>query len=102
MTTENEKILEELRLAALEIRMGSVEAILNRLVGATAKTSRSRSNAEKQKLKASLLKKLPYDKNKLDKLTFSELQMLASALGFKSFGIKREEIVKTILSKQKK
>ena len=68
----------------------------------SAKISKGRSNDEKQKIKAGLLKKVPYDKKGLDKLNFSELQMLGSALGIKSFGIKRDEIAKAILSKQKK
>ena len=82
--------------------MASVESQLNILVGSAASKSKKRSTAKKEKIKAGLLKKAPYDRKKLENLKTTEMRMLASALGIKSFGAKREDLIKAILSKQKK
>ena len=100
MTTESKSI--ETRLSALEIRIGAVEALLNNLAGAFSGKTRKKSDAEKDHMKAELLKGVPYDNKKLEKLKMMELKMLSSALGINSFGIKRADITKAILSKQKK
>ena len=100
MTTENKPI--ETRLSALEIRMGAVEALLNNLAGAFSGKTRKMSDVEKSNMKAELLKGVPYDNKKLEKLKTIELKLLASALGINSFGMKRAVIVKAIITKQKK
>jgi len=100
MTNENKPI--ETRLSALEIRMGAVEALLNNLAGAFSGKTRKMSDAEKSHMKAELLKGIPYDNKKLEKLKTTELKLLASALGINSFGMKRAAIVKAIITKQKK
>jgi len=102
MTVGNETDNLKMRLSSMEIRMASVESQLNILVGAAASKSRKRSTAEKEKIKAELLKKAPYDRKKLENLKIIDMKLLASALGIKSFGIKREDLIKGILSKQKK
>jgi hypothetical protein len=102
MTVGSEIDNLKMRLSAMEIRMDSVEAQLNILLGSAAQKSKKRSTAEKEKIKAGLLKKAPYDRRKLDKLKTTEMRMLASAMGIKLFGAKREDLVKAILSKQKK
>jgi len=102
MTTANETTSIDTRLSALEIRMGSVEALLNNLVGSSPRISKKLSNAEKERIRAKLLKGVPYDNKKLEKLTAIELKILASAMEINSFGIKRVDIVMAILSKQKK
>jgi len=102
MTTVNEKQSVDVRVAALEIRIGAVEALLNNLVGASPKISKKISDAEKDRMKAKLLKGVPYDNKKLEKLNSIQLKLLASAMKINSFGMKRVDIVKTILSKQKK
>jgi len=100
MTSENTSI--DTRLSALEIRMGAVEALLNNLSGAFSKKTKKMSDAEKDLMKAELLKGVPYDNKKLEKLKTTELKLLASALEINSFGMKRADIVKSILKKQKK
>lgn len=102
MTVGSEIDNLKMRLSAMEIRMDSVEAQLNILLGSAARKSKKRSTAEKEKIKAGLLKKAPYDSRKLEKLKTTEMRMLASAMGIKLFGAKREDLVKAILSKQKK
>ena len=102
MTTANENTSIDTRLSALEIRMASVEALLNNLAGSSSRKTRKISDAEKDRMKSELLKGVPYDNKKLEKLNSIELKILASALGINSFGMKRVDIVKRILSKQKK
>ena len=102
MTVGSEIDNLKMRLSAMEIRMDSVDAQLNILIGSAARKSNKRSIAEKEKVKAGLLKKAPYDRKKLDRLKTTEMRMLASAMGIKLFGAKREDLVKAILSKQKK
>jgi hypothetical protein len=100
MTTENTST--DTRLSALEIRMASVEALLNNLAGSSSKKSKKMSDVEKGRIRAKLLKGVPYDKKSLEKLTLIELKILASAMKINSFGMKRVDIVKAVLSKQKK
>jgi hypothetical protein len=102
MTVGNEKNNLKMRLSAMEIRMASVESQLNILVGSAARKSKKRSTVEKEKIKAELLKIGPYDRKKLDNLKTTDMRMLASALEIKSFGTRREDLIKAILSKQKK
>jgi hypothetical protein len=102
MTVGNETDNLKMRLSAMEIRMASVESQLNILVGSAASKSRKRSTADKETIKAGLLKKGPYDRKKLESLKTTDMRMLASALGINSFGTKREDLIKAILSKQKK
>ena len=100
----NEKKVD-VRLSALEIRTAALEALVdNLIIGAPgAKVgAKKKSEAEKEKVKADLLKGVPYDQKKLSDLTGAQLKMLASALKVKSFGMKREEIVKAVLGSQKK
>ena len=97
--TENLKV----RLSALEIRMTSVEASLNNYISAAGtKLSKKMSDEEKDQIKKKLLKGVPYDKRKLEKLNLKDLRMLASAIKINSFGINRDDLIKVILSKQKK
>ena len=102
MTTANETTSIDTRLSALEIRIASVEALLNNLAGSSSRKTKKLSNEEKERIKAKLLKGVPYDNKKLEKLNSIKLKILASALGINSFGMKRVDIVKAILSKQKK
>jgi uncharacterized coiled-coil protein SlyX len=102
MTTANETTSIDTRLSALEIRMASVEALLNNLAGASPRKTKKISVEEKDRMKSELLKGVPYDNKKLEKLNSIELKILASALGINSFGMKRVDIVKGVLSKQKK
>ena len=106
MTAVNETNSLEIRLSALEIRMSAAEALLNNLAGASPKASnrpsKKRSSAEKEKIKAELLKGVPYEKKGLDNLKSAELRMLASAVKVNPFGMKRDEIMKGILAAQKK
>ena len=102
MTVGNETDNLKMRLSSMEIRMASVESQLNILVGSAASKSKKHSTADKEKIKAELLKKAPYDRKKLESLKTTDMRMLASALGIKSFGTKREDLIKAILSKQKK
>ncbi len=102
MTVGSETDNLKMRLSAMEIRMASVESQLNILVGSAARKSKKRSTVEKENIKAALLKKAPYDRNKLENLKTTDMRMLASAMGIKSFGTKREDLIKAILSKQKK
>ena len=100
----NEKKVD-VRLSTLEIRTAALEALVNNLtIGAPgAKAgSKKKSDAEKEKMKADLLKGIPYDQKKLMDLPGPQLKILASALKLKSFGMKREEIVKAVLGAQKK
>ena len=68
MTVGSEIDNLKMRLSAMEIHMDSVEAQLNILLGSAARKSKKRSTAEKEKIKAGLLKKAPYDSRKLEKL----------------------------------
>jgi len=102
MTVGSETDNLKMRLSAMEIRMDSVEAQLNILLGSAARKSKKRSTAEKEKIKDRLLKKAPYDRKKLENLKTTDMRMLASALGINSFGAKREDLIKAILSKRKK
>jgi len=100
----NEKKVD-VRLSALEIRTSALEALVNNLtIGAPGVKvgAKKKSDAEKEKMKADLLKGGPYDQKKLMDLTGPQLKTLASALKLKSFGLKREEIVKAVLGAQKK
>ena len=69
MTTSNETTSIDTRLSALEIRMGAVEALLNNLAGSSSRKTKKLSNEEKERIKAKLLKGVPYDNKKLEKLT---------------------------------
>ena len=83
--------------------MASVEASLNNYISAAGtKLSKKMSDVEKDQIKKKLLKRVPYDKRKLEKLNLKDLRMLASAIKINSFGIKRDDLIKVILSKQKK
>lgn len=103
MTIENEKNFGT-RLSAVEIRVSALEGLLNNMIGAASITSKSakKSSTEKEKTKADLLKKVPYEKKALEGLKSAHLKMLASALNLNSFGIKKDELVKNILEAQKK
>ena len=103
MTVKNETNNFITRLSALEIRMASVEASLNNLVGvAGTKKSKKMSVAEKDQMKKRLLRGVPYDKRRIEKLNLTELRMLASVIQINSFGIKRDELINSILTGQKK
>jgi hypothetical protein len=93
------------RLAALEIRISALESLVNNAIGASSsepRPSKKKDASEKEKIKADLLKRVPYDKKALEELGGAKVKMLASALGIKAFGLKQEEIVKAILGAQKK
>ena len=103
MTMGNETENLKVRLSALEVRMASVEALLNNYISAAGtKLSKKMSDVEKDQIKKKLLKRVPYDKRNLEKLNLKDLRMLASAIKINSFGIKRDDLIKVILSKQKK
>ena len=103
MTAGNETENLKVRLSALEVRMASVEALLNNYISsAGTKSSKKMSDVEKDQIKKKLLKRVPYDKRNLEKLNLKDLRMLASAIKINSFGIKRDDLIKVILSKQKK
>jgi hypothetical protein len=105
MNQEMNEKKADVRLSALEIRVTAVEALVNNLtIGAPGVKvgAKKKSDAEKEKMKADLLKGVPYDQKKLSDLTGGQLKMLASALKVKSFGMKREDIVKAVLGVQKK
>ena len=102
VATENDNNVKT-RLSALEIRMASVEALLNNFVsGAGIGKSRKMSEAEKDQVKKKLLAGVPYNKQKLENLNLQELRMLGSALQIKAFGVNRDQLVNAILSGQKK
>lgn len=102
MTIVSENTSIDTRLSALEIRVGAVEALLNNLAGSSPRMSKKLSNEEKERIKAKLLKGIPYDNKKLEKLTSIELKILASTMKINSFGMKRVDLVKAILKQQKK
>lgn len=103
MTMGNETENLKVRLSALEIRMASMEASLHNFAGVVgSRKSKKMTDVEKDQIKKKLLKRGPYDKRKLEKLNLKDLRMLASAIKINSFGIKREDLIKVILSKQKK
>ena len=103
MTVGTETDNLKIRLSAMEIRMASVEALLNNFLGgAGVKKSKKLAGIEKDQIKKKLLAGVPYDKQKLEKLNLKELRMLGSALKISSFGIKRGELINAILSGQKK
>jgi len=102
MSNVNQNSQFETRMSAIEIRIGAIEAILNRVVGSSPNASRKRSDTEKEKVKAELLKGVPYDKAGLEKLSWFELKMLSAAVDIKSFGSNRADLSKAILAKQKK
>ena len=103
MTARNEINNFITRLSALEIRMASVEASLNNLVGVPGtRKSKKMSVTEKDQMKKKLLRGMPYDKRRIEKLNLTELRMLASAIKINSFGIKRDELINAILAGQKK
>ena len=92
----------DVRMSAVEIRMGAIEAIVNQLTTGRNGKSKRLSNAEKSQIKEKLLKNIPYDKKALEALKGPDLKMLASALEINSFGVKRSELIKKIFVKQKK
>jgi hypothetical protein len=105
MTEESKAHNQDIRLSALEIRISAVEALVNKAIGAAqaeSKGLRRKSNVEKDKIKAELLKGVPYDKKALENLKFTELRMLTSAIGISAFGLKRDQMIKSILGAQKK
>ena len=102
MTTGNETDNLKTRISAMEIRMASVEAQLNLMVGSVPRKSKKRSVADKETVKAELLKTAPYDKKRLDDMKINDMKLLASAMGINSFGKKRDALIKAILSAQKK
>ena len=108
---DSEKILmdgdnSKLRLAAVEVRISSVETLLNNLIGSSSiravKVTKKLSSLEKEKIKAKLLEEVPYVKSQLQSIKTKELKLLASALGVNSFGMKTDDIIKAILTAQKK
>jgi hypothetical protein len=104
----NEEIKDrnvDVRLSALEIRISALEALVNNAIGAVSpeqRGSKKKSTEEKEKIKAELLKRVPYEKKGLEDLKTAQLKMLASALRVKAFGLKRDDIVKGVLVAQKK
>lgn len=92
----------DVRMSAIEIRMGALEAIVSQLTSGKIGKSKRLTNVEKSQIKGQLLKNVPYDKKGLEQLKGPELKMLASALEVNSFGVKRSELAKTIFAKQKK
>ena len=103
MTAATETDNVKTRLSALEIRMASVEALLNNFVGGVGiRKSKKMSEIEKDQVKKKLLAGAPYNKLKLEKLSLQELRMLGSALKIKAFGVNRDQLVNAILSGQKK
>ena len=103
MTMDNEMSFN-VRMSAVEIRMGALEAVVNQLTIGKLKNNKSKklTSAEKSQIKEQLLKNAPYDKKGLEQLKGPELKMLASALEINSFGVKRSELIKKIFVKQKK
>ena len=102
MNTENENKAIELRLAAVEIRMSAIEAQLQNVLGAASGLKRRQSKVDKERLKAELVMNGPYDKKGLENMKTNHLKMLASGMGVKSFGVKRPDIIKAVLSVQNK
>jgi hypothetical protein len=92
----------DVRLSAVEIRMGALEAIVNQLTTGKNGKSQRLTNAAKSQIKEKLLKNVPYDKKALEGLKGPELKMLASALEINSFGVKRSDLMKKIFIAQKK
>lgn len=68
MTIQKENESIELRVAAIEIHMGAVEALLNNFITASPKPSKIISKEEKDRIKAELLKGVPYDNRGLENL----------------------------------
>ena len=66
MTIQKESESIELLVAAIEIRMGAVEALLNNFITASPKPSKTVSKEEKDRIKAELLKGVPYDNKGLE------------------------------------
>ena len=66
MTIQKESESIEFRIAAIEIRMGAVEALLNNLITTSPKPSKTVSKEEKDRIKAELLKGVPYDNKELE------------------------------------
>ena len=103
MTVGSETDNLKIRLSALEIRMASIEALMNNFVGGSGiRKSKRMSEAEKNQIKEKLLAGVPYNKQKLGELNLQELRMLGSALQIKAFGVNRDQLVNAILSGQKK
>ena len=102
MTIQKESKSIELRVPAIEIRMGAVEALMNNFITDSLKPSKTVSKEEKDRIKAELLKGVPYNNKGLENLKLTELRLLASAMGINSFGMKRAAVIKAVISKQKK
>jgi hypothetical protein len=92
----------DVRMSAVEIRMGALEAIVSQLTSGKNGKSQRLSNTEKSQIKEKLLKNVPYDKKALEELKGPDLKMLASALEINSFAVKRSELIKKIFVVQKK
>lgn len=103
MKMENEMNID-VRVSAVEVRMGALEALVNQLTIGKLNSPKSKrlTSEEKVQIKENLLKNVPYDKKGLEGLNGPDLKMLASALEINSFGIKRSELIKKIFVKQKK
>jgi hypothetical protein len=98
---ENEMNID-VRMSAVEIRMGALEAIVSQLTSGKNGKFQRLTSAEKTQIKEKLLKSVPYNKKALEELKGPELKMLASALEVNSFGVKRSELIKKIFVAQKK
>jgi len=108
---ENEEMVMDgdnikLRLAAVEVRISAVEALLNNLIGSSSiravTATKKLSSFEKERIKAELLEGVPYVRSQLKSIKTMKLKMLASALEVNPFGMKTDDIIKAILAAQKK
>jgi hypothetical protein len=101
MKSEHAENQFDLRLAAIEIRLSSVEAQLNNIIGAVSDKKRKSSKTNKERVKAELVMNGPYDKMQLEEMKGTNLKLLASTFKINSFGIKKDELVKAVLAAQK-
>ena len=94
----------DVRMSAVEIRVGALEAMLNQITLGKVLSGNSKrlTNDQKVQIKDKLLKNVPYDKKGLEALNGPDLKFLASALEINSFGVKRSDLIKMIFVKQKK
>ena len=93
----------KIRISAMEIKVVELEALVSKLIGmAQPKSCPKICKAEKDHRKSELLDGIPYDKGALEEMKTNDLKMLGAALSIKTFGAKRVDTIKAILSAQKK
>jgi hypothetical protein len=107
MTEATTKNLE-IRIAALEIRLGELANLVQLSIGAAqnngpaAKASKKMSKAEKEIRTAELMDDAPYTKKQLEEMPVKDIRFIGKASGLNTFGMDKKTLIMKVFAAQKK